>query len=83
MAGIGDEYPAWTAPIADPQVEADYQQNWDSFVDHFNLVGADGQPAQFLKKTVYFLPDCEPHEPRGVSGGTNFGILAKYPVLVE
>jgi Flp pilus assembly protein TadG len=82
MQGKGDK-PNWTAPVAAPELEADYQQNWDSFVRHFNLLGADDLPARFLKKTVYFLPDCSPHERQGTSIGTNYGVIAKYPVLVE
>ena len=32
---------------------------------------------------MYYLPDCTPHEPTGTTGGENFGILAKIPVLVN
>ena len=56
---------------------------WNDFVTYFNLVNADGTPAPYAKKSIYFLPDCTPHEPKGVSGGENFGILAKIPVLVQ
>jgi Flp pilus assembly protein TadG len=54
-----------------------------SFVGHFNLQNLDGSPATYQQKTIYFLPDCNPHEPVGGTGGQNFGILAKYPVLVK
>ncbi len=56
---------------------------WESFVSQFNLVNADGTPAPYAKKSIYFLPDCTPHPPIGISGGENFGILAKIPVLVQ
>ncbi len=56
---------------------------WDCFVHHFNLVNADGKKAPLKKKSIYFLPDCEPHEPAGHTGGENFGVLAKFPVLVK
>ena len=56
---------------------------WNDFVTSFNLVNADGTPAPYAKKSIYFLPDCTPHEPKGISGGENFGILAKIPVLVQ
>jgi len=56
---------------------------WESFVSHFNMVNADGTPAPYAKKSIYFLPDCTPHDPIGISGGENFGILAKIPVLVQ
>ena len=56
---------------------------WNDFVTSFNLVNADGTPAPYAKKSIYFLPDCTPHPPIGISGGENFGILAKIPVLVQ
>ena len=60
---------------------------WASFVKRFNLrnVGTvDEAPyATFTKKSIYFLPSCEYHEPKGKTGGENFGILAKVPVLVQ
>ncbi|WAC06619.1 MAG: TadG family pilus assembly protein [Thermodesulfobacteriota bacterium] len=59
------------------------QVRWDSFVANFNLKNVDGAPAPFAKKSIYFLPDCTLHEPEGGTGGDNFGIRAKIPVLVE
>lgn len=62
---------------------------WTSFVQHFNLkmkpsANSDGfVDASYEDKTIYFKPDCEPHIPRGKTGGENFGILAKIPVLVK
>lgn len=65
---------------------------WNSFVTHFGLEMltaidtfelATFENGGFKKKSVYFLPDCEPHEPAGVTGGENFGVLAKIPVLVK
>lgn len=70
----------WSAP---PGTESDGQARWDSFRSHFNLQNADGSPAPYAKKSIYFLPDCTPHEPAGGTGGQNFGILAKIPVLVD
>jgi hypothetical protein len=63
--------------------DSDGSVRWDSFVTYFNLKNADDEPAPYAKKSVYFLPDCTPHEPTGGSGGENFGVLAKIPVLVE
>lgn len=62
---------------------SNYSNCWAEFVAHFNLRGADGNPAQCLLKTIYFTPDCTPHEPAGRTGGQNFGVSAEYPVLVE
>ena len=60
------------------------QQCWDSFVDHFHLKDVlNNSPATYEDKTIYFLPDCTPHEPAGTSGGENYGILAEIPVLVR
>lgn len=59
------------------------QNRWNSFREYFKLVNLDGSPAPYEKKSIYFLPDCSPHKPRGRTGGENFGILAKIPVLVK
>jgi hypothetical protein len=63
---------------------------WKSFVDEFDLANVDGPPQtdleyedMYQKKNIFFLPSCEVHEPRGTTGGENFGILAKIPKLVE
>ena len=64
------------------------QQCWQEFATNFNLQTWDGTsvgaltPSQ-LMKTIFFLPSCEYHEPRGTTGGANFGILARIPVLVQ
>lgn len=66
---------------------------WNDFVDTFNLKQPDGNPAYYdaddrqndgwRQKTIYFAPDCSYHEPAGETGGPNYGVLAKYPVLVQ
>jgi hypothetical protein len=56
---------------------------WDCLVDYYNLVNTNGTFAPLNKKSMYFLPDCEPQEPEGITGGENFGVLSEYPVLVE
>ncbi len=61
----------------------DGQVRWNSFVQHFRLKNVDNTPAPYDKKSIYFLPDCQPHIPTGGTGGENFGILAKIPVLVK
>jgi hypothetical protein len=63
--------------------DPDGQARWTSFVQHFNLQNVDGSPAPYDNKSIYFLPDCTPHELAGVTGGENYGILARIPVLVE
>jgi len=40
-------------------------------------------PAPYQKKAIYFKPECVAHDPAGRTGGVNFGILAKIPVLVN
>jgi hypothetical protein len=56
---------------------------WNSFVRYFNLRDLDGAFVPYQKKAVYFVPDCHHQEPRGRTGGENFGILAKIPVLAK
>jgi Flp pilus assembly protein TadG len=58
------------------------QQCWDEFRTAFNLQDS-GASASYEDKTLYFLPDCTPHVPAGTTGGENYGILAKIPVLVQ
>ncbi len=80
MAGIPDSSP----PILDwSSNDPDGRARWASFVQHFNLQNVDGTPAPYAKKSIYFLPDCTAHEPKGGTGGENFGILARIPVLVK
>jgi Flp pilus assembly protein TadG len=60
------------------------QQCWDSFANHFNLRDVLNQaPATYENTTIYFVPDCTPHIPTGTTGGENYGILARIPVLVN
>ena len=79
----GSEFSDWSS--ANPNAE----ERWNSFAENFNLQTVEGPITwEWLKahnviKTIFFLPDCKAHEPKGVSGGENFGILAKIPVLVK
>jgi hypothetical protein len=61
----------------------DGSARWTSFGQHFNLQNVDGSPAPYQKKAIYFLPDCDPHELTGRTGGEDFGMLAKIPKLVK
>jgi hypothetical protein len=72
-------------PDGDPWIGEglDGEDRWDSFVTEYALQNADGSPAPYAKKSIYFLPDCDVHIPKGKSGGENFGVLARIPVLVE
>jgi Flp pilus assembly protein TadG len=79
MSGTPDgKYGAWTSPNP-----ADAAASWASFFSHFHLQNVNDQPATCDFKSVYFLPDCNVHEPSGTSGGKNYSILAKIPVLVN
>jgi len=67
---------------------ADGIARWNDFVSEFNLTKPDGTPATyenggFMKKSIYFKPDCSPHELKGKTGGHNYGILARIPVIVR
>ena len=64
------------------------QQCWQQFADHFSLQTADGTSvgtltAAQLQKTMFFVPSCEYHDLTGNTGGQNFGVLARIPVLVQ
>jgi hypothetical protein len=83
--GLTTVDPVTGDPVTDP---VDGNARWDSFADHFNLRTGTGALATvandgWQQKTLYFKPDCTPHEPQGDSGGENFGILAKIPRLVQ
>jgi hypothetical protein len=59
---------------------------WLDFVKTFNIMGASGNLAtldDYQAKSMYWAPNCTPNIPRGVSGGRNFGVLARIPVLVK
>jgi hypothetical protein len=75
--------PSGATMLWDGRAIADESARWESFVRRFNLKNLNGSDAPLAKKTVYFLPSCEAHPPTGVTGGKNFGVLAKIPVLVE
>lgn len=92
-----ENFPNFTGTVGDhfAEVSGDNNQTkidkgmvrWASFVNRFQLKNA-GDPAtaayaSFSQKSIYFLPSCKPHEPKGTSEGENFGILAKIPVLVQ
>ena len=69
---------SWTCPAGSTG-----QQCWTSFRDYYNLKRSlADDPAIFADKTIYFQPDCAVHEPSGATGGENYGIQARYPVLV-
>lgn len=92
MTGSDDDPSYSEAPwtMEDPRSQTTWSSNdpdgqvrWNSFVQSFNLKTLDGGPAPYQKKAVYFLPNCHQQRPRGRTGGENFGILAKIPVLVK
>ena len=79
----------WTCPEGtDPKSLSDEQflDCWYDFVERFDLVNYQGVSVDTfefneLNKTMYFLPNCKAHIPTGGSGGRNFAVLAKLPVL--
>jgi len=56
---------------------------WNEFAEWFDLQWDATSPAHYDSKSIYFLPNCSPHIPKGLTGGENFGVLAKIPVLVK
>jgi Flp pilus assembly protein TadG len=77
------DWPTAGQLTAIPDFATNGQARWTSFVNHFELKNVDDLYADYAKKSMYFLPTCDPQEPAGLSGGENFGILAKIPVLVD
>jgi hypothetical protein len=67
----------WSSSSSDGQVR------WNSFIQYFSLKKVDGSSAPYQKKTVYFLPECHHQIPKGRTGGENFGIMAKIPVIAK
>ncbi|MFO0752428.1 MAG: pilus assembly protein TadG-related protein [Thermodesulfovibrionales bacterium] len=59
------------------------QTCWNEFVEKYTLRDKDGNPAPYTMMNMYLKPDCETHEPAGRTGGENFGVLSKIPVLVK
>lgn len=68
----------WTCPPGSTN-----EQCWKSFTQHFNIKDENNAPFPYMQKTIYFQPDCRYHEPAGRTGGENFGVFAKIPVLVK
>jgi hypothetical protein len=74
----------WESFISDPKdPESSYFGVGPEFGGGFNLRNVTGEMAPFQKKAIYFSPSCEKHVPTGMTGGRNFGVLAKTPVLVH
>lgn len=76
----------WRPPsTVDMGTEAGRRAAWLDFCNYFNLRDVDRplDETDYQQKTIYFLPDCTPHDLKGHTGGENFGVLAKYPVLVH
>jgi hypothetical protein len=85
MAGIpaangGDQVVSWASNTADPAAR------WAEFAQHFNLRDEDGRlapPPGGGDFNVYMHPNCDFMEPAGGTGGINYGVLARVPVLVQ
>jgi len=67
----------------DESDQLDGEIRWNSFISHFNLKNVDDQPAPYADMAIYFLPDCTPHKGAGGTGGKNYGLQAKIPVIVN
>ncbi len=80
ICGIDD----YKALLMNHLADAAGHARWASFVKYFQLKNWDDSWAPLTKKSIFFLPSCEAVEPSGKSGnGGFFGIMAKYPVLVD
>jgi hypothetical protein len=65
------------------QADAAGMGRWYSFTSTFGLRNYDGKLADLAKKSIYYTADCDCEETGRGGGGPNYGVLAKYPVLVE
>ncbi|MEJ2098669.1 MAG: pilus assembly protein TadG-related protein [Desulfobacterales bacterium] len=65
------------------QADAAGMGRWYSFTSTFGLRNYDGKLADLAKKSIYYTADCDCEKTGRGGGGPNFGVLAKYPVLVE
>lgn len=63
--------------------DSDGKDRWLQFVDNFQMKDANGDPAPYLSKSIYFKPSCSVAIPSGGTGGANLGVLAEIPVLVD
>jgi Flp pilus assembly protein TadG len=63
--------------------EPDYLERWNDFAEHFNLMDPDGNPAPYEPFALYFHKDCQVQYPAGGTGGVNYGVMARIPVLVQ
>jgi Flp pilus assembly protein TadG len=77
-----DDHPDWN-DLKLEDLMAYGEVRWGSFVKYFKMKDNEENPAVYLHMTFYFLPNCEIAVPTGSTGTDNFGVLAKYPVLVE
>jgi Flp pilus assembly protein TadG len=68
----------WTCPAG-----YDEDQCWADLTQHFNIRNYDDSYPDLEQKSLYFKPSCDADVPVGVTGGKNFGVLAKIPVLVN
>jgi len=78
-----------TGNMNNPPLNSDQRHLcFQEFAQEFNLRTANETSIANLthsdvQKTILFLPSCEAHEPKGTSGGDNYGVLARIPVLVD
>jgi hypothetical protein len=82
----------WSCLEDDACEPEDGRSRWDAFINHFDIMSGPGgelalwadPPGNngYRASTIYFSPSCLPQDPVGGSGGANFGIRARIPVLV-
>ena len=56
---------------------------WIDFYTTFNLKDENGNPPDYEKKQLFFRPNCAGDAPLGGTGGQNYGVIAKVPLLVK
>ncbi len=74
----------WTCQPVSSNPDPENVQCWKQFVQAFGLKDVlNNADATAEDKTIYFRPQCKELDLGGKTGGHNYGVLAKVPVLVK
>lgn len=85
-SGVGQykkDLPQTMGDWAAPANTTDPDTIFNDFSQYFNLRDIDGTLASIDQASIYFQTSSVMYDPIGTTGGTNFGVLARIPVLVD
>lgn len=72
-----------STPVGDWSCSGTWKDCWPSFAEHFKLTDENQSALDYEPNTIYYRPECKASGAAGMSGGKNFGIVARIPVLVH